>query len=530
MGAPEPAAAPAGAAADLSAARGGGEGGGGGSGKGPAASAASTAGPIADTLTVTTVAGFANYSKFDSIRIGSGFADGACATAEFNCPQALAPLPDGSIVVADAWNHCVRLIAAGGGGVTTLAGRGGKMGCSAGGPAAEARLSIPRGVAVGADGAIFVADTDNRRILCIKSGAVNVFAGSGEQGGADGVGAAASFHGPHGLALGPGGALYLAEDMGNRIRVISPAGAVVTLAGGSGGESGFADGKGTAARFHCPRGIAVDAAGVVFVADTANHRIRRITNGVVDTLAGSGQAGFSDGVGAAALFNQPSGLAVDPRTGNLIVADHNRIRAVDIRSGAVCTLAGSGTSGLDDGAAAAARFRQPGGVAVDAHGDILVADTGNQCVRRIVRATPGGALARGAAGGGSDGGGGSGGAGGASAFVAPPRALAPAGLAAAPLFALPAFGAAPQPPTAAPLFALPAFGAAPQPPAAAAPAFAAAHAFAAATPPAAAFGSYAGAAASAASDADAALLAALRRQQAALLALEARVSRLEARL
>ena len=315
-----------------------------------------------------------------------GFADGARAAAQFNEPHALAPLPDGSVVVADTENHCIRLIAAGGGAVSTLAGKGGEEGF-ADGPAAAARFNRPYGVVVGADGAIFVADCGNHRVRRIKDGAVTTFAGSGKEGGADGIGAAASFNYPQGLALGPGGVLYVTEYWGHRVRMISPAGAVTTLAGSGMGTSGFADGRGATARFNPPTGIAVDAAGVVFVADRSNHRIRRITNGVVDTLAGSGAKGFADGVGAAAQFNYPHGLTLDPATGHLLVADrgNHRIRAVDPRSGAVSTLAGSGAREDDDGDAAAASFNCPWGVAVDAQGGILVADYRNHRVRRIAR-------------------------------------------------------------------------------------------------------------------------------------------------
>ena len=312
-----------------------------------------------------------------------GFADGARAAAQFKWPSALAPLPDGSVVVADRDNHCIRLISAGGDTVSTLAGKGGEKGF-ADGLAAVARFNEPLGVVVGTDGVIFVADWGNHRVRCIKDGAVTIFAGSGEEGGADGVGVAASFKSPYGLALGPKGVLYVTDD--HRVRMISPAGAVTTLAGG--GERGFADGRGAAARFDYPSGIAVDAAGVVFVADRDNHCIRRITNGVVGTLAGSGAPGFADGAGAAAQFFCPDGLALDHATGHLLVADHynNRIRAVDPRSGAVSTLAGSGAKGDDDGDAAAASFNWPSGVAVDAQGGVLVADYGNHRVRRIARA------------------------------------------------------------------------------------------------------------------------------------------------
>ena len=327
---------------------------------------------------------FLNYIVSTLVGSGAeGFADGARTAALFNRPHALAPLPDGSVIVADTDNHCIRLVAAGGGSVSTLAGKGGEKGF-ADGLAVVARFYSPRGVVVAADGAIFVAEWGNDRVRRIKDGAVTTFAGSGWVGGADGVGAAASFNSPNGLALGPGSVLYVTEYFGDRVRMISPAGAVTTLAGD--GRLGFADGRGTAARFSFPLGIAVDAAGIVFVADRDNNRIRRITNGVVDTLAGSGEKGFADGAGAAAQFMWPRDLALDPATGNLLVADsgNNRIRAIDPRSGAVSTVAGSGAVGAADGDAAAASFRFPDGIAVDALGGILVADTSS--VRRISQA------------------------------------------------------------------------------------------------------------------------------------------------
>ena len=324
---------------------------------------------------------FLNYIVSTLVGSGAeGFADGARTAAQFNWPHALAPLPDGSVIVADTDNHCIRLVAAGGGSVSTLAGKGGEKGF-ADGLAVVARFNSPRGVVVAADGAIFVAEWGNDRVRRIKDGAVTTFAGSGTRGGADGVGAAASFIGPYGLALGPGSVLYVTELSGHRVRMISPAGAVTTLAGD--GEQGFADGLGAAARFNRPSGLAVDTAGIVFVA--SNHRIRRITNGVVDTLAGSGEKGFADGAGSAAQFNYPTGLALDPVTSHLLVADlgNHRIRAVDPRSGAVSTLAGSGVEDSRDGDGVVARFSCPSGIAVDAQGGILVADTYH--VRRIAR-------------------------------------------------------------------------------------------------------------------------------------------------
>jgi sugar lactone lactonase YvrE len=161
---------------------------------------------------------------------------------------------------------------------------------------------------------------------------------------------------------------------------ITPAGAVTTLAGST---DGFADGVGAAAQFNFPFGVAVDAAGNVYVADTDNHSIRKITlAGEVSTLAGSGYPGNADGPGGFARFGYPLRVAVDA-AGNLYVADtgNNRIRKIS-PAGAVTTLAGS-NEGFVDGVGAAAQFSQPNGVAVDAAGNVYVADTNNQRIRKI---------------------------------------------------------------------------------------------------------------------------------------------------
>ena len=257
------------------------------------------------------------------------------ALATTNCSGCVLT-PDGQSLIFTT-GHEVRRVPVGGGASVQIAGRLGE-GDEDGLVTTPARFRWPRGVVIGEDGSIFVADDGNHRIRMISpAGAVTTFAGSGEEGsGIDGVGIAASFTYPSGLTLGPGGVLYVSES--HRVRMISPAGAVTTLAGNR--VQGFANGRGTEASFNYPTGIAVDAAGVVFVADSENHCIRRITNGVVDTLAGNGTFGSRDGVNAAARFHHPRGIAFDPTTGNLLVTDvgNHRIRAVDPRSGAVSTL------------------------------------------------------------------------------------------------------------------------------------------------------------------------------------------------
>lgn len=212
--------------------------------------------------------------------------------------------------------------------------------------------------------------------------AVVTLAGTGTEGAEDGPSFVARFTDLFGVAVRADGTLFV-SDAGDRPRVrrISPDGRVDTFAGG---VRGFADGDGADARFDTPSALAIDAGGVLYVADTGNHAIRRISpDGRVTTLAGNGVAGDADGRGADARFNGPVGISVDGG-GRVIVADtyNDRIRAID-RDGNVTTIAGGSGTGADDGPAAAARFDTPCGVAADAEGRILVADSGNGTIRRI---------------------------------------------------------------------------------------------------------------------------------------------------
>ena len=225
------------------------------------------------------------------------------------------------------------------------------------------------------DGNVLVADSDHHRIRKISpNGVVTTLAGSGEEDFADGIGTAASFSSPCGVAVDGDGNVLVADYGNHRIRKISPNGVVTTLAGS--GEGDFADGIGAAASFSSPFGVAVDGDGNVLVADSMNHRIRKISpNGVVTTLAGSGEGDFADGIGTAASFNSPCGVAVDG-DGNVLVADsmNHRIRKIS-PNGVVTTLAGSGEGDFADGIGTAASFSSPHGVAVDGDGNVLVADS-----------------------------------------------------------------------------------------------------------------------------------------------------------
>jgi len=293
----------------------------------------------------------------------------------------------GDVYVADSINYTIRKVTSAGA-VTTLAGRPGSYGTNDGAGTA-ARFSVPSSVAVDGAGNVYVADQNNHTIRRITSaGVVTTLAGlPGTSGTNDGVGNAARFSYPTGVAVDVATNLYAADFYNHTIRKITSAGVVTTLAGWA-GQSGTNDANGTAARFHFPGGVAVDSAGNVYVADLGNHTIRKVTSGgVVTTLAGSpGNSGTNDGPGSTARFYFPQGVAVDG-AGNVLVADrfNHTIRKVT-SAGLVTTLGGSpGLSGDDDGPGSVARFNSPYGVAADSAGNLYVADTYNQ---RISKGTP----------------------------------------------------------------------------------------------------------------------------------------------
>jgi PKD repeat protein len=313
-----------------------------------------------------------------------GTNNGTGSAAQFNFPYGVAVDTHGNVYVADTSNCTIRKVTPAGT-VTTLAGLAGNFG-SADGRGSTARLGYPFGVAVDTNGNVYVADSNNSTIRKVTpAGVVTTLAGlAGSFGSTDGTGSAAQFNYPDALALDKAGNIFVADTFNHTIRKVTLAGVVTTLAG-SAGNYGTNDGTRSAAQFNSPYGVAVDTNGNIYVSDTGNYTIRKVTpEGVVITLAGSaGIFGDTDGIGSAARFSHPEGLAVDP-AGNVYVAEfyNHTIRKVT-PAGVVTTLAGlTGVSGNTDGTGNTARFYSPDGLALDSAGNVYVADSANFAIRK----------------------------------------------------------------------------------------------------------------------------------------------------
>lgn len=260
---------------------------------------------------------------------GGAIVNGTGTAAGFYTPYGITSDAAGNLYVGEYSNQAVRKISPAAV-VTTLAGNG--IAGNQNGTGTAATFNQPVGLAVDASGNVFIADYINHLIRKITpAGVVTTFAGSGIAALTDGTGTAAAFNGPIALAFDAGGNLIVADYLNHAVRKITPAGAVTTIAGN--GTAGYADATGAAARFNRPAGLAVDASNNIFICDAQNNRIRKITSaGVVTTLAGSGNAAFADGTGTAAEFNYPIGLCADFTNSTLYIADifNNRIRKLII--------------------------------------------------------------------------------------------------------------------------------------------------------------------------------------------------------
>lgn len=313
----------------------------------------------------------------------SGLVNGAGTIARFDHPFGMAFDAAGNLYIADQGNNVIRKMNTTGI-VSTFAGKGGING-SANGADTAATFYKPFGVAADAAGNVYVADAANNQIRKITpAGVVSKFAGTGVAGADDGIDTA-TFNSPLGVAVDGSGNVYVADYGNNIIRKINAAGVVSTLAGN--GTAGADNGRDTSAKFNLPESVAVDAAGNVYVADNGNNLIRKVTpTGIVSTLAGNGTVGSANGTGTSASFNSPFGIAVDA-SGNVYVADsgNNLIRKIT-PSGVVTTFAGSGVRGANNATGTSASFNIPSGIAIDASGSLYVADENNNLIRKITAA------------------------------------------------------------------------------------------------------------------------------------------------
>lgn len=333
------------------------------------------------------------------------FADGMSTTAKFTKPYSIACDNKGNFYIADTYNHRIRKLAPSDDGnswqVITIAGDG-AAGFADGNGLKTAKFNTPTGIVYDEAGNLYIADAYNDRIRKLaydqqkESWEVSTIAG-GTKGYADGIGTITKFSSPNGIAYDGVGNFYVTDVMNHRIREFDydkqkESWEVSTIAGST---IGYADGVDTATKFRAPVGIACDNSGNLYVADAYNYRIRQLVYDPqkkiweVSTIAGS-TIGYADGIGTAAKFNNPMSIAYDGK-GNLFVADtdNNRIRKLipsdDGNSWQVVTIAGNGTAGFADGdGLKTAQFRYPNGIACDNKGNIYVADTNNNRIRKLV--------------------------------------------------------------------------------------------------------------------------------------------------
>ena len=322
---------------------------------------------------------------------------GAAAAAQLKLPESVAADAAGNIYIADSRNHRIRKVDAATGVISTIAGTGAAGFSGDGGPAAAARLQFPRGVAVDGAGNVYIGDMGNHRVRKVDAatGNISTIAGAGVLGVIRGrrasAATAAQLHAPIGVAADAAGNLYIADSNNHRILKVDADGAVAVIAGtGTQGFSGDG-GPAAAAQLSRPYGVAADAAGNLYIADRSSHIIRKVdaTAGSIATIAGARTGGGFSGDGgaaSAAQFSSPTSLAVDD-AGNLYIADsyNHRVRKVDAASGNISTIAGTGTQGFsgDGGPAAAAQLSFPYGTAVDGAGNLYIADKENQRIRKV---------------------------------------------------------------------------------------------------------------------------------------------------
>jgi trimeric autotransporter adhesin len=336
---------------------------------------------------IKTVAGNGSY--------GYGGDGGPATLASLRNPNSVAVDASGNIYIADTWNYRIRMVTKSTGIITTVAGNGSISFTGDGGLATSEALSHPRGVAIDVSGNIYIADTSNNciRMVTKSTGIITTVAGNGSKGfsGDGGQATSATLFYPYGVAVDASGNIYIADTWNHRIRMVTKStGIITTVAGGDsrsfyGGDGGLA----TSAGLNHPYGVAIDLSGNVYIADTRNHRVRMVTKStsIITTVAGDGSPASSGDGGQAtsAEMYLPCGVAVDA-SGNIYIAvcGTQHIRMVTKSTGIITTVAGSGLSAYSgDGGPATSAGFDPSSVAVDLSGNVYIADAENNRIRQF---------------------------------------------------------------------------------------------------------------------------------------------------
>ncbi len=352
---------------------------------------------VAAAVAVPSAVGVAGSDRIVTVAGTGTFGDsgdgGPATAAQLDAPRGVAVDRLGNVYIADYANERIRKVASDGT-ISTFAGNGTPGFSGDGGPATAAQLLAPIDVDVDAQGNLYIADFGNRRVRKVTTtGVISTVAGTGTIGfsGDGGPATSAQLGYPYGVAADAQGNLYIADYATQRVREVSRAGVISTVAGNGTAGSAGDGGPATAAQLSSPSGVAVDADGDLYIADYGNQRIRKVTNGTISTVAGTGTPGFSgDGGGAtAAQLNGPISVVTDPN-GNLYIADLGNQRVRKVANGTISTAAGTGAEGSsgDGGPASAAQLNWPRGLALDGRGDLYVVELYGYRVREIFNKPP----------------------------------------------------------------------------------------------------------------------------------------------